>query len=63
MIDLPVELQVGSRGQFDVLVDGDVVVTKDKVGFFARIRGDKGFPDEDRAVAAVKARVDRASPR
>ena len=49
----------GAKGQFDVFVDGDVVATKHTVSALARVRGDKGFPDDDDAVAAVRAKLGR----
>ena len=47
----------GQRGQFDVVVDGDVVATKRAVGTVARLRGDKGFPDPDDALEAVRRKL------
>ena len=48
---------VGDRGQFDVLVDGAVVISKNRPGLMGRLLGDKGFPDEGEAVAAVAAKL------
>jgi hypothetical protein len=46
----------GGRGQFDVIVDGDVVAMKHGTG----MRHDKkGFPDDDDAVAAVRTKLGR----
>jgi hypothetical protein len=42
-----------------VFVDGDVVASKHKVSTVARVRGDKGFPDDDEAVAAVRVKLGR----
>jgi len=50
-------IEVGASGQFDVFVDGEVVATKHAVGLLARLRGNKGFPDDDEAVEAVRAKV------
>lgn len=47
---MKVELQVGARGQFDVLVDDQVVAQK---------QGGQ-FPDADRTVEAVSAKLGRA---
>ena len=47
----------GGRGQFDVIVDGAVVATKHPVSAIAKLRGDKGFPDDDEAVAAVRTHL------
>jgi hypothetical protein len=52
-----VETQVGSRGQFDVFVGEQVVATKQKVSLWARLLGNPGFPDEESAVAAVRAQL------
>ncbi len=51
------ELEVGARGQFDVMVDGNVVASKQQVGLFARLLGTDGFPEEDATVDAVEARL------
>ena len=40
-----------------MLVGEQVVVTKQKVTIWARLLGNAGFPDEDVAVAAVRARL------
>ncbi len=44
-------------GQFDVFVGDDVVASKQSKGLLARLSGDKGFPNEDEAVAAVEAKL------
>jgi hypothetical protein len=54
-----VELEVGARGQFDVLVDGEVVASKGKVGLFARLLGEDGFPETEATVSAVEAKLAR----
>ena len=54
---MDVETKLGSRGQFDVVVGDQVVVTKQKVSLWARLLGNPGFPDEDAAIAAVRARL------
>jgi hypothetical protein len=52
-----VDLEVGARGQFDVVVDGDVVASKQKPSMFARLLGADGFPDVEATVNAVEARL------
>lgn len=47
-------LAVGARGQFDVLVDGSVIASRDK-GFLTRILGG-GWPDPEDVVEKVKER-------
>lgn len=47
----------GSFGQFDVRVDDSVVASKTGPGLLSRLLGRGEFPDEDEAVAAVKARL------
>ena len=37
-----------------MFVGDTVVATKHKPGVAGRLKGDKGFPDDDEAVAAVK---------
>ena len=54
---MDVETKVGSRGQFDVFVGERVVASKQKVSLWARLLGNPGFPDEDSAIAAVRARL------
>ena len=53
--------RVGKSGQFDVLVNGEVVASKEKVGLLRKLFGDKGFPDEAAAVAAVRAKAGAAT--
>ena len=45
---------MGSFGQFDLLVDDTVVVSKTGGGLLSRLLGRGEFPDEDEAVAAVR---------
>ena len=52
------KVTAGSFGQFDVLVDGSVVVSKTGSGIFLRLLGRGEFPNEDEAVAAVKTRLE-----
>jgi len=40
-----------------VLVGGEVVASKEKAGFIAKLFGGGGFPDEDAAVDAVKKKL------
>ncbi len=56
-LHVPVEMQVGDSGQFDVLIDNDVVASKPQPGFLEWIFGDTGFPEEQAAIAAVKAKL------
>ncbi len=44
-------------GQFDVFVGDDLVASKQKKNLLRQMLGDKGFPDEDAAVAAVEAKL------
>jgi hypothetical protein len=46
----------GAKGQYDVVVNGDVVAAKYADGFTL---DRKGFPDDDEAVAAVRAKLGR----
>lgn len=50
---------MGSLGQFDVILDGELVASKSKPGLFARLLGEKGFPEESAVVAAVRAKLNR----
>ena len=59
-LGVEVEVSAGAFGQFDVLVGGDVVVSKTGGGLLSRLLGRGDFPDEDQAVAAVKARLAQA---
>jgi hypothetical protein len=54
-----VTIEPGAKGQFDVIVDGDVVATKHAVGAMGKLRGDKGFPDDADAVATVRSKLGR----
>jgi hypothetical protein len=48
------ELTVGSRGQFDVLLDGAVIASRAS-GFVTRLLGG-GWPEPKQVVDAVRAR-------
>jgi hypothetical protein len=47
---------VGSSGQFDVLVRGDLVYSRKQPGF-ERLSGPGGFPIEPYTVDAVRAKL------
>jgi hypothetical protein len=55
-------MEVGSAGQFDVLYDGQVVASKEKVSLFAKLLGNKGFPDEAKVIEALRARIGAGTP-
>ncbi len=57
MLGVKVDLEVGARGQFDVVVDGEVVASKQQVGIFARLLGGDGFPEIEVTVSAVEAKL------
>ncbi len=50
------DLQVGSPGQFDVLVDGEVIASRGG-GFFARFFGG-GWPEPNAVAQLVKYTLD-----
>jgi hypothetical protein len=52
-------LEVGSPGQFDVLVDGQVVATRSS-SFLAKLFGG-GWPDPRNVVDAIRARQSAGS--
>jgi hypothetical protein len=52
-LGVPVELAKGTHGQFDVMVNGQVVVTR-KGGLLAKLMS-KPWPPGDEVVAAVRA--------
>ncbi|MGZ3448488.1 MAG: hypothetical protein ACXWUG_14745 [Polyangiales bacterium] len=56
-LDQDVDLQVGGRGQFDVLVDDEVVASKLSVGLFQRLLGADGFPEIEATVNAVEKKL------
>ena len=56
-VGIEVEVIEGSFGQFDVLVGDEVVVSKTGGRLLSRLLGRGEFPDENEAVAAVKARL------
>ena len=56
-LGIKVDLEVGARGQFDVVVDGEVVASKQQVSLFAKLLGADGFPEEQACVSAVEARM------
>lgn len=49
--------EVGARGQFDVVVDGETIASREK-GFLTRLIGG-GWPDEDLVVAELERRRSR----
>jgi len=55
-LGLDVELKLGSRGQFDVAVDGKTVVSR-KGGLIALLSR-KPWPSESAVVAAIQAASD-----
>lgn len=54
-----VEFEQGSKGQFDILVDGRVVVTR-KGGLLSLLLR-KPWPTEEHVVTAVREAVDQAA--
>jgi hypothetical protein len=54
-------MEVGSAGQFDVLYDGQVVASKEKVSILRKFFGNKGFPDEAKVIEALRAKISAAS--
>ncbi len=58
-----VDLQVGARGQFDVMVDGEVVASKQHASLFARLLGGDGFPEEEATISAVEAKLGQSQNR
>ena len=52
-VGVPVEMEKGRHGQFDVLVDGRVLVSR-KGGLIAKFTG-KPWPDHDEVVRVVQA--------
>jgi hypothetical protein len=54
-----VRLEVGSPGQFDVLVDGQRVASRGG-GFFKRLLGG-GWPDEGEVVMRIRGLADAAA--
>ena len=50
-------MNVGGSGQFDVLLDGALVYSKHARDQFSALAGDRGFPDEGKVLAAIRARV------
>jgi hypothetical protein len=59
-VGVPVELAPGSHGQFDVMVDGQVVVSR-KGGLLAKLLS-KPWPQGDEVVRAVRAALPRQRP-
>lgn len=55
------DLEVGARGQFDVVVDGEVVASKQQPNLFARLLGADGFPETETVVNAVEAKLQGAT--
>lgn len=53
-------LEVGSPGQFDVLVDGETVASRKTASFLARLFGG-GWPDPRGVVDAIRARQTSSS--
>ena len=55
-VGVPVEMEKGHHGQFDILVDDRLVVSR-KGGLIAKFTG-KPWPDHDDVVASVRAALD-----
>lgn len=45
----------GGLGQFEVLIDDEVVIGKEPVGLWAKLFGNKGIPEPNRVVEALRA--------
>lgn len=52
------ELEVGALGQYDVVIDGEVVASRGR-GLFTRLLGG-GWPDPGHVVEIVRERAQRA---
>jgi len=52
-----VDLRPGRRGQFDVLVDGELLVRRGGNAFTRRLGA--GYPDPDEVVALLERRAQR----
>ena len=52
-LQIPVELQKGAHGQFDIMVDGRSIVSR-KGGLIAKLVG-RPWPESDDVLAAVRA--------
>jgi len=50
-----VTIEVGARGQFDVVVDGTRIISREK-GLLRRLLRRGGWPDEDEVVAEIRRR-------
>lgn len=48
------QLVPGKPGQFEVFVDGQLVVGKEQVSFLARLLGNKGIPAEEKVLALLR---------
>jgi hypothetical protein len=48
-------IEVGARGQFDVVVDGETIASRER-GLLTRLFRGGGWPDEDEVVAALAER-------
>jgi hypothetical protein len=57
-LGLPVELEKGRQGQFEVIVNGRLVASR-KGGLLAKLLK-RPWPDGDEVVAAVRAAVPQA---
>jgi hypothetical protein len=52
-----VALERGGAGQFDVVVDGEVVARKARIGLFDRLTGLDGFPEPRRVLDLLRDRL------
>ncbi len=57
-LDVPVDLEKGRRGQFEVVVDGRTVASR-KGGLIAKLVG-RPWPEHDVVVAAVREALQRS---
>lgn len=48
------KLVPGKVGQFEVFVDGQLVVEKDQVGLWAKLLGNKGIPSDEKVLQLLK---------
>ena len=54
-LDIDVPLNEGKRGQFDVIIDGDVIASREG-GFFNKVFR-KGWPDPEDVVRVLEQRL------
>jgi len=55
-LGISAKLRPGRAGQFEVFIEGELVIGKEQVGFLQKLLGNKGIPADEKVITLLKAR-------